>query len=85
MHQVDTLLANMRATRRRCDMGDEIHSNESVWCPHCGHEHRVVDDFCLQDDLWAEGSWDMECEACGEQIEIETQASYTWITTKPEE
>ncbi len=51
---------------------DTDYTNYPV-CPYCGHEH---DDY-----VYAEGSEDYDCEACGEEFSIEPDVEITYTTS----
>jgi len=59
----------------------EFCSEPHIYCPHCGHEMEVDDDY----ELYEEGEHKRTCGLCNKAFLIETEHSIDYSTRKPED
>lgn len=86
----DSEITKKHYTYSRCDECAKLEEEKEEWqnerfrentiiCPWCEHEYDSYD--CI----YEEGTENIKCDYCGNEIEVETtNLGYVWTTRKPE-
>lgn len=58
----------------------EIECESDIYCPHCGEEYEIDDEY----HLYSEGEYELVCQGCEKPFVVEIWVSYSYSTRRDE-